>query len=178
MKKKKHLIVITLALIGVFLLSTGSAVASGPVTRFSGIVYPYPEIPGEPPPEPPPPTELPGGRQEVIGWVLPAQRYEAFEPRIDGYWTITINGIIEASGVWTMWGSVEFALDAYPGSPEGGWEGEYHGTMMFKEDGIHATVVAEYQGTGALEGQRMKLVQKNRGASVTFSGSIFEHPSH
>jgi len=63
--------------------------------------------------------------------------------------------------------------------PDGNWGGEWHGTMRINEDfTIDATVVADYEGTGeGLEGLRMKLVYKSRSGSVTFSGSIFEHPA-
>jgi hypothetical protein len=172
MKRQRHVILASLVMIAVLLFSAGPVAADGPVTRYEGVV----DIVG-PPVDPPPPTEaLPGDRLLFEDWVLSPSHYLASDPRVTGWATITINGILEPSGLWKIWGSVDWDLDDY--ADEDTWVGEYHGLMRSTEEGIHATVVGEYQGTGALLGQRMKIVQKNRGASITLSGSIFEHPGN
>jgi hypothetical protein len=172
MKRQRHVVMAVLVMIGVLLLSAGPVAADGPVTRYEGAV----DIMG-PPVDPPPPTQfLPGDRLLFQNWVLSPSHYLASDPRVTGWATITINGILEPSGIWKIWGTVDWDLDDY--ADEDGWEGEYHGSMMFKDDGLHAQVVGDYRGTGSLSGQRMKIVQRNRGPAVTFSGAIFELPVH
>jgi len=172
MKRQRHDILAILVAISLLLLSAGPVSADGPVTRYEGVV----DIVG-PPVDPPAPSEfLPGDRLLFENWVLNPDHYLASDPRVTGLATITINGILEPSGVWKIWGTVDWDLDGDEYADGDTWVGTYHGTMMIKGDGLHAQVVGEYQGTGSLAGQRMKIVQKNRGASITFSGSIFEHP--
>lgn len=174
MKRQRHVVLAILVMIGVLLLSAGAVSAGGPVTRYEGVV----DIVGPPVDPQQPPKELPGGRLLFEDWVLSPSHYEADDPRATGWATITINGILEPRGIWKIWGTVDWDLDGDEYADEDTWEGTYHGTMMFKDDGLHSQVVGEYQGTGRLAGQRMKIVQKNRGASITFSGAIFEHPGN
>ena len=85
-----------------------------------------------PPVDPPPPSELlPGGRYRFESWVLSPSHYTATDPRVTGWATITINGILEPSGTWKIWGTADWDLDQY--ADEDTWVGEYHGTMRITD---------------------------------------------
>ena len=158
-----------LLIVALLMMLPGAAAAKGPVTRYEGVVTgppDYLDLSGLM-------TEtLSGGRELWTGMRTFEMQYITDEPKLNGFFTTTLNAIVYPGGYWDTWGSLgKWTVTDCPG---GSWRGDWHGTLT---PNGYSTVIGEYYGVGDLAGLRNHKVYQSRGIWDAETGYWVDHVS-